>query len=56
MSDVLELLGVLLDMESGLSAWEVDFVERMSKKSGYGGVLNGWEMDKITEIYDERCC
>lgn len=51
-----ELLGVLLDLESGLSPWEVDFVEKMNLKVGYGGTLNDWEMKKITEIYDERSC
>lgn len=50
-----ELLGVLLELESGLSAWELNFIGLMDLAKSHRD-FSDWEMGKITEIYDERCC
>ena len=51
MTTVKDCLEDLLALDSGLTPWEVDFVERMSNKDSF----NDWEVGKIFEIYDLRC-
>ena len=51
-----KLLDELLDVEAGLTDWEVQFVEDMDKKRRNDPLWRptDTEMDKIVEIYEER--
>ena len=49
---VKDCLQALLDIESGLSEWEVGFVEDMDKQDGR---FTSRMEAKIIEIYDENC-
>lgn len=42
----------LLQIESGLSDWEVEFIESCSKRRDY---LSDKQIDKIAEMYDMYC-
>lgn len=45
----------LLDVGDGLSAWEINFIESMSKKLEDNQWLSDKMIDKIREIWDEHC-
>lgn len=52
--DIREMIEELCQVESGLSEWEMNFIEKMSHKH-----KNHWfspnEINKIKEIYDKIC-
>lgn len=51
-----ELLDELLDLESGLTEWEVDFIERVNRKTAARGVagLSPAERARIQAIHKDR--
>ena len=46
-----EMLHDLLGLSEGLSQWEVEFIEDVSRRDG---PLTAGQVEKITEIYEER--
>jgi hypothetical protein len=44
-------LDALLELEDGLTDWEVDFIDKMSKLTWFSEGRG----KKIEQIYDERC-
>ena len=55
MSNAQEMVDYLLEMDSSLSAWELEFCESISEKlSAYGGdhCLFGRQLDKLQEIWE----
>lgn len=42
----------LLDLERGLTRWEVDFIENMAEREG---ALTPGQIAKIYEIFEQRC-
>ena len=52
LSKAREHLGDLLALDSGLTAREVDFVEKMANRKE---ALTSSQIEKIYEIYEQRC-
>jgi len=48
------ILEYLLDIEEGLTAWEVEFIEDMAKRVGWGQGLTEFQKKKLIEIYDKH--
>ncbi len=44
----------LLELENGLSEWEVDFVESIKKNFVLYGRLTDPQMCKLMEVYDKK--
>ena len=53
---VKQCLNDLLDLESGLSDWEVDFIEDVVLWEKINKTWTPGQSKKIIEIYDDRCC
>ena len=53
---VKQCLNDLLDLEVGLSDWEVDFIEDMVLWENINHTWTPNQAKKIIEIYDDRCC
>lgn len=52
--NIQEMIQALCDLEEGLSDWEVNFVEDMSKKpSGY--YFTAKQTAAIKKLYEEHC-
>lgn len=50
-----EMLAELLDLEDGLSEWELKFVDDLSRKSRHPGfVFTPLQAEKLAEIYKDR--
>lgn len=47
-----QMVRALCDIDSGLSAWEVDFVETMSHRDGD---FTPRQAEKIEELFDRYC-
>jgi hypothetical protein len=54
-SKVKVCLQALLDLEAGLSEWEVSFVEDMSLWEKINHTFTPNQINKIIEIYDKNC-
>lgn len=52
MSNHLDMLEELLNLESGLSQWEMEFIESLSN---WDGVFTGKQAETLTKIYDKLC-
>ena len=48
-------LKALLDVESGLSEWEVDFIESVKRYLTCDSEPRDKVVNKIIEIYDKHC-
>ena len=52
MSDTLDKLDEILNLDHGLSKWEVDFIENLDKKRERGFTPS--QRKKIDQIHDEK--
>ena len=50
-----KMLDALLDLEDGLSPWEVEFVDSIDKQRRRGHGLSLGQLQKLREIYDRHC-
>jgi len=46
-----EMLNDLCALEDGLTDWEVEFIERMSRQSSW----SHGQLQKLTQIWEDRC-
>jgi len=54
--DIREMIEELCQVESGLSEWEMNFIEKMSHKLKHWGYwFSPNEINKIKEIHDKIC-
>ena len=53
LATILAELDDLLDIEDGLSTWEVDFIDDMNKKRADG--FTDKQAKKIDELWDRHC-
>jgi len=44
----------LLDIEEGLTAWELDFIESIDRQLDAGRALTEAQADKLEDIYRKR--
>ena len=49
-----ELVESILEIESGLSDWEINKAEEWIKKLEAGGILDRWQRGKAEEIFKEK--
>jgi len=50
-----KMLDALLDLEDGLSPWEVEFVDSIDKQRRRGYGLSMCQSQKLREIYERHC-
>lgn len=50
-----ELMADLCEIEEGLSEWEVEFVDDVSKRLERSGSLTDGQRRKAEEIWEENC-
>lgn len=48
------MLDDLLDLEEGLTDWEVRFIDAMDKRSDRGEPFTASQLSRLTEIHNER--
>lgn len=53
-NDAIELLNSLLDLEDGLTEWEMKFIEDVGRRVNSGDRLSPAQIAKILQIADAR--
>jgi hypothetical protein len=48
------MLRELLDLEEGLSEWEIQFIESLFKQNRGGRVFTETQRAKLQQIYDDK--
>lgn len=52
--DDLFMLKELLNLEEGLSEWEVEFIESLNKHNKAGRVFTQKQREKLGQIYEDK--
>ena len=45
----------LLGLESGLTKWEIEFVESVEQRRKFGRPVTAGQIAKIHQVWDKRC-
>lgn len=49
-----DMVDDILNLEEGLTEWEIDFTERVDERLRFNKPLNANQLHRLTEIHNER--